>query len=548
MSGTSGDRHQATTEQALEQLDQEARELRTQLLDARRELADLKQALGDDRASLLQQANEKLVAAAMRADTIAETTRKDMARVAELARIAQHDNVTGVPNRALLLDRLNNAIGMADRHENRLGVLFVDIDNFKAINDNLGHLVGDEVLRWVVGRLRSVLRKSDTIGRYGGDEFLVLLPDIAQPEDAERMAGQMIDAVAEPYFSGKHALTISVSVGVSVYPDDGDNAIALIDHADTAMYRRKPRKDAGPLPRRSTPESNAPGMRSEPIAQDEAHASDAAASVDPVPPNDLREANQHLVIAAMNAQQAQERTLAEQQKQLRFVAMVAHEMRNPLMPLQMAAGLLDPPDPQHPASSDKVGRVIDAQVTRMTRLIDDLLDSSLLMSGKLRLECSRIDLIAVLREAADTARPMMQARKQTLSTQLPTGPAWLNGDPVRLAQIMGNLLDNARKYTPEGGHIALTLTLEDETAIIRVRDDGMGMTSKVLPTIFDFFTQDDRALEHAHGGLGIGLAVVRALVESHGGHVEAHSPGPGEGSEFVVRLPLLTDEALTHPH
>ncbi len=168
--------------------------------------------------------------------------------------------------------------------------------------------------------------------------------------------------------------------------------------------------------------------------------------------------------------------------QLRFVAMVAHELRNPLMPLRMAAGLLDPPDPRHPASSDTVGNVIEAQVTRMTRLIDDLLDSSLLMSGKLRLECSRIDLIAVLQQAADTARPMMQARKQTLSTQLPTGPVWLNGDPVRLAQIMDNLLDNARKYTPEGGHIALTLTLEDGSAIIRVRDDGMGCRATCRPS------------------------------------------------------------------
>ncbi len=290
MSDTPGDRHQATTEQALEQLDQDSRELRMQLLDARRELASLKQALGEDRASLLQQANEKLVAAAIRADTIAEAARKDLARVAELARLAQHDNVTGVPNRALVLDRLNNAIRMADRHENRLGLLFVDIDQFKAINDNLGHLVGDEVLRWVVGRLRSVLRKSDTIGRYGGDEFLVLLPDIAQSEDADRMAGQMIDALAERYISGKHALTISISVGVSVYPDDGDNAIALIDHADTAMYRRKSRRESGAPPLLSNPESNAPGMRSEPIAQIEAHASDSAASSEPVPLGDLRQA------------------------------------------------------------------------------------------------------------------------------------------------------------------------------------------------------------------------------------------------------------------
>ena len=539
MSGTPGDRHQAKTEQALEQLDKEACELRAQLLDARRELASLKHALGDDRASLLQQANEKLVAAAMRADTIAEAARKDLVRVAELARLAQHDNVTGVPNRALVLDRLNNAIRMADRHDKRLGVLFVDIDQFKAINDNLGHRVGDEVLRWVVGRLRSVLRKSDTIGRYGGDEFLVLLPDIAQPEDAGRMAGQMIDALAERYMSGKHALTISVSVGISVYPEDGANAMALIDHADAAMYRRKSRKETGPPPRPWNPESNPPGPHSEPIAPIQTHASGSAASAEPVPPGDLREANQHLVIAAMDAQQAQESALEAQQKQLRFIAMVAHELRNPLMPLRMAAGLLDPPDPRYPSSSDKVGSVIEAQVTRMTRLIDDLLDSSLMMSGKLRLECSRIDLIDVLQQAADTARPMMEARQQTLGTQLPTGPVWLNGDPVRLAQVMGNLLDNARKYTPEGGHIALTLTLEDGSAIIRVRDDGMGMTHKVLPTIFEFFTQDDRALEHAHGGLGIGLAVVRALVESHGGHVEADRPGPDEGSEFTVRLPIL---------
>ncbi len=221
-----------------------------------------------------------------------------------------------------------------------------------------------------------------------------------------------------------------------------------------------------------------------------------------------------------------------------FLAMLAHELRNPLAPLRNAVHLfrmLGPGD----ANLQRVGGIIERQVLHLTRLVDDLLDVSRITRGKIELHTEPIDLAAVVACSVEASRPLLDARRHELTVQLPGQPLWVEGDATRLTQVLGNLLNNAAKYTPEGGHICLTVEAGEKEATVRVRDDGRGIAADFLPRVFDLFTQGDPSPARSEGGLGIGLTLVKSLVGMHGGRVEAHSDGPGHGSEFVVRLPLL---------
>ncbi len=233
------------------------------------------------------------------------------------------------------------------------------------------------------------------------------------------------------------------------------------------------------------------------------------------------------------------RDLEEAQRQTNeFLATLAHELRNPLAPIRSAVSLM-----QMGGLSDSMrewyGTVIDRQVTHLTRLVEDLLDVSRITSGKIVLQKEPLDLAPVVESAVDSCRPLIEARKHALEIQLPAEPLRIEGDPTRLSQILVNLLNNAAKYTPEGGTILLSADREGRQVAIRVRDTGLGIPAELLPRIFDLFTQGDRSPERVEGGLGIGLALVRRLVEMHGGSVEAYSAGLGCGSELAVRLPLL---------
>jgi CheY-like chemotaxis protein len=154
-----------------------------------------------------------------------------------------------------------------------------------------------------------------------------------------------------------------------------------------------------------------------------------------------------------------------------------------------------------------------------------------------------VELAGVVASAVESSRPLIEARRHDLQVDLPTGPVRVQGDLTRLAQVVLNLLNNSAKYTPEGGHIRLAVGREDHQAVVRVRDDGVGIVPELLPKVFDLFTQAERTLDRSQGGLGIGLTLVKKLTEMHGGTVEAHSAGPGRGSEFILRLPLLSQEA-----
>ena len=220
-----------------------------------------------------------------------------------------------------------------------------------------------------------------------------------------------------------------------------------------------------------------------------------------------------------------------------FLAMLAHELRNPLAPIRNAVQIyrakgLSVPELQWATD------VIDRQVHQMTRLVDDLLDVSRITTGKIELRKERVELAAVVNSAVEASRPLIEKWGHELTVTIPPQPIQLEADPTRLAQVLSNLLNNAAKYTDQGGRIWLTAERQSGHVLIRVKDTGIGIPAEMLPRIFDMFTQVDRTLERSEGGLGIGLTLVQRLVEMHGGTVEAHSDGPGKGSEFVVRLPV----------
>jgi len=220
-----------------------------------------------------------------------------------------------------------------------------------------------------------------------------------------------------------------------------------------------------------------------------------------------------------------------------FLAMLAHELRNPLAPMRTALELLERFGEQRTVV-DRAHDVIGRQIVHMARLLDDLLDVSRITSGRITLNCQDLDLRDLVSEAIYSTRGLIEARRHTLVTELPDEALAIRGDSTRLVQVLVNLLNNAAKYTDEGGAIRIAAATEGAEAVVRVLDTGTGISSRLLPRIFDVFTQDDRTLDRAQGGLGLGLTLVRRIVELHGGSVEAHSAGRGLGSEFVVRLPV----------
>jgi signal transduction histidine kinase/DNA-binding response OmpR family regulator len=229
-----------------------------------------------------------------------------------------------------------------------------------------------------------------------------------------------------------------------------------------------------------------------------------------------------------------------------FLSMLAHELRNPLAPIRNAVQILRLRGPREP-EQQSIQDMIDRQVQQLVRLVDDLLDISRITRGKIRLQTEPTELTAVVQRAVETSRPLIDARRHDLTVSLPDQPVRVQGDPVRLAQVLGNLLNNAAKYTEDGGKIWLTVERANGEAVCRVRDTGLGIPPDMLASVFDPFTQVDRSLDRSQGGLGIGLTLVKQLVELHAGRVQVHSAGLDQGSEFVVRLPALAGEVSHGP-
>jgi PAS domain S-box-containing protein len=245
-------------------------------------------------------------------------------------------------------------------------------------------------------------------------------------------------------------------------------------------------------------------------------------------------------VAIENAELVQALKEADRRKD-EFLAVLAHELRNPLAPVRNAIEILrltQSPSPNLQWTHD----VIDRQVRQMTRLVDDLLDVSRITTGKIELRKERIELSAAVRIALEASRPLIERGQHLLTVRMAPEPLWLDADLARLAQVLSNLLNNAAKYTRPGGHIWLAAERRDGHALVRVRDNGMGIPPPMLRRIFDMFTQIGGTTDHSQGGLGIGLTLVKRLVELHGGQVEARSEGANKGSEFVMKLPLSAEQ------
>jgi diguanylate cyclase len=534
MNDSLDDARTAAERRSLEQLSTQADVVRAELTSLRRELAKVRQELSNLRSAQVLEVNTELVQAAVHADSVAQNA---VSSLDELARSTQHDELTGAPTRTLMLDRLETAIAMAGRRSTRVGVIFVDLDGFKQINDTLGHAVGDQVLQLATRRLELSVRESDSVSRHGGDEFVVLLAELTKASDAAAVAQKIIETLEAPTLVGPHRLSVSASLGISVYPEDGDDPTTLIECADAAMYRAKKAGRGGYAfcseiaegthRERRSPADAAPLAGKRPdsaLAEHEARL------------RELLEANKQLVSAAQTAQKLQANAEEAHHRQINFVAMAAHALRNPLSAISMASTTL-----RHPRLDEAIRiaqhEIIQRQSAHMARLIGDLLDGSRVGAGRFRLQCSHLELGGILGEAIDACRHAIDKKEQRLRIELGSSRATVHGDPQRLTQVFSNLLNNASRRSPPGGDILLAMALGADQVVVTVADRGVGIAPEALPHIFDLFTLDTN-LPVDESGLGIGLAVVNELVKAHGGTVAASSAGKDLGSEFIVRLPL----------
>jgi signal transduction histidine kinase/ActR/RegA family two-component response regulator len=256
----------------------------------------------------------------------------------------------------------------------------------------------------------------------------------------------------------------------------------------------------------------------------------------------MRDANEQLVFATIRAQALAEAAEETHRRQEEFVAMLAHELRNPLAPIRNAVAILGRIKSTEPVLHWAV-EIINRQVDHMARLLDDLFEVARLTTGKITLQRQAVALSVIVEQSVEACRPLFDRRTQHVDVEIPSLPAYVNGDPIRLSQVFSNLLNNASKYTQEGGTIAVSAQVCNQMAIVRVSDTGRGIAPEELPHIFDLFVQMDHTSGSPAEGLGIGLTVAQQMVKMHGGTIDVHSAGLGQGTEFVVTLPLMTEVA-----
>ena len=511
--------------------------LRLKLAVLREQVDVTRGELDGDTAASLREANECLVLAAMQAQRNADSSE---AVIREMAGAAELDPLTHLPVPALLRSRLATLIanareGQADGHG---ALLLVNLTDFKRISDTLGHGIGDQALQLAARTLAAVVRPIDSVSRHRGNEFLILLPQLADVAEAVVYAAKITAALGAPALVANHVLRLSASVGIAIYPEDGADADSLIDRAVAAMYRAKWRGlgsfafqgEAGTR-ERSLELRTLESLR-QPLVDHETAAAEAERR------NALlQEANTQLLLAAVSAQELKDAADQAQRRQTNFLGQLAHELRSPLTPIRNATAILA----RIPSESDllaKVQGIIERQVHTMSRLVEDLLDVARVRSGKLRLEMALVDINALVDDVVQACRPSMDSRLQLFEVRLATPAVLLRADAVRLVQVLSNLLENASKYTPEHGRIQLETQVEGNQVLVTVDDNGIGITQAALASIFEPFVQEQHATLFNGTGLGIGLTVVRELVEGHGGKITAASGGRGKGSRFSVTLPI----------
>ncbi len=246
------------------------------------------------------------------------------------------------------------------------------------------------------------------------------------------------------------------------------------------------------------------------------------------------------VIDISDRRRAEQNLLTADRKKNEFLAVLAHELRNPLAPIRNGLQIMKLAA-NNAVAVDQAQSVMTRQIDQMTRLVDDLMDVSRISQGRITVRKQRVALIEAIRNAVDSATPLLEANHHEFSLSLPTEPVWVDGDLLRLSQVFTNILNNAAKYTPRGGNIRLTLGHDSHWALVTVEDNGIGIPADMLSDVFEMFAQVDKSAEVSRGGLGLGLHIAKRLVEKHGGRIEVESGGVGKGSRFTVRLPVLAD-------
>lgn len=458
-----------TTEEALASgrltaLTSQVDAVRAELSRLRQDLARLHEEEHECQTLDLQAANEKLLIAALDANTVAEKAKESLAGMVVSS---QRDTLTNTPNRAITLERLENAIGMAKRHNMLLAVLFVDLDHLKSINDSLGHAAGDEALQLTARRLESVVRRTDTVSRHGGDEFVVLLSELSKPGDAADIAMQMLEALAMPTQIAGHTLSLTASIGIAIFPLDACTGPELIEVADSAMYvvKRLGGSHFGfHEPTLISSSAPTPSEVITPLSK----LAERSGMVQ------LKEANENLVMAVIAAEELRDVADQARRNEIKFLAMVAHELRNPLTPIQLAADMLGLGNIDE-ARIKKLQTIIDDEVKHLAYLVEDLLDASRISTGKLRMELREVDLVAILEGSLQANLPRISERSQTITIELPSTPLLVWGSKDRLKQVFSNLLDNASKYTPAGGHIDVSIQSQAYEIVIVIADNGIGI-------------------------------------------------------------------------
>jgi len=528
----------ADAEAELARLGVEVETMQAVLVRLLQDVVDAEARLVNTHAAQLVEANERLVLAALTSQDQAEAAVRALAEAEQSAAL---DALTRLPNRTTLLDRFAQALAQARRHGTRLGLLFVDLDDFKRLNDDHGHAFGDGVLRQVAERLVSAVREADTVSRYGGDEFLILLAELSQPTDAQAVAEKLGAALSAPIELQGRVVRLTASLGAAIYPDDGEDIDTLIAHADAAMYQAKRSRAGGPA--RQGPAAGPTPSALPEAAMPQSAPAHADRAVDPERRlADLREANEKLVLAALTALELKEAAELARQRQRAFMAAVTDELSKPKAPIRIATTMLGRLPGEEPLLS-RVQQVIERQMAHMGRLVGHLVGASATEAGGLVPERTWVDLAEVIDAAVTIYRPTMDRLRLHLDWRRPPGALGVMGDAALLEQVVVNLLDNACLHTPAGGRIGLSVTASADTLTLTVSDDGIGISARKLPEVFEPFVLDVHALDFNGVGLGIGLTVARALVRAHGGEIVAHSPGTRRGSVFVVTLPL----AAAHP-
>jgi diguanylate cyclase len=488
------------------------------------------------RTTLLLAANEQLVVTALQAQTDADSAARALDVIAHAA---DHDTLTTLPNRQLLLGRFSHAQSAARRGGTKLALLFIDLNGFKSINDTLGHASGDQVLRLVAKRLVSAVRDTDTVSRHGGDEFLILLTEVHRAADVAAVANKIIAVLARPAKVRGHPLTIRASIGISMFPQDGEDAAALIERADLAMYKAK-RSDGGRFVFFGDPDYE--GTRAKPV-----HMSRIRHRI-----------SRYFLVRVAKSRRGDDQREAgsttdappgpasppspDKMKGLHapFLGLLARELAcNQIVSMHRTIGLLQLAK-RDEAVFARIEDAVNRQIADLSRLIDDLL---LIQRNSTRapwLEHRTIDLVKVINEAIVICKPAAEARSQRLTLTHRDPAISFRGDSICLIRLFRCLLDNTISHTANACEILITLRATESVITITVPDPAFSDNSTRFSQTPDAMEPWSSAGDFDRSGPAFGLVVAQELVAAHHGTMETTSAGSGSPGEFTLRFPRLS--------